>query len=100
MLEMQIRQAKAALLFIAFILYTAIAVLHPLTHHHLEATPDQDHHECSICSVLCNNTVDLSPVISFLVFFAFIYFVRLFSVIPKGYSYLAVTQSRAPPSSL
>lgn len=99
MVRMQMRRIKSSVLLIVFLLYAAIVIFHPLSHHSVSNGKDSQH-ECSICLWLNNNTVDVSPIISFLVFFLVFYFVAAFSPIFVTRFCLSTQFSRAPPFSL
>jgi hypothetical protein len=95
---MRMKRAKSIVLLAAFLLYTAIAIFHPLSHHDVPQEK-HSHHECSICLCLNHNTVVISPVIPFLVFLLFFCFIGFFFPSQFICFYSSENKSRAPPSS-
>jgi len=89
------RKKASILLLAVFAVFLGIAIFHPLTHgsHH----DGDDGHNCPICLWVHNNTVFVSPIVSLLIFFAFLCFYRLSFFTLLGCSHFATQSSRAPP---
>ena len=95
MFKVQMRKPISFLLPVVFAVFLGIMTFHPLSHglHH-----DEDGgHECPVCLWLQNNTVFVSPVVSLLIFFAYLCLCRVFFLIFPVFSHFLTQFSHAPP---
>jgi hypothetical protein len=91
----QMRKKASLLSLVVFAVFLGIVIFHPFSHglHH----DGDDGHDCPICLWVHNNTVFISPMVSLLIFFMFLYFYRPFVTALPVYSHFTTQSSRAPP---